>query len=282
MIFRKRPTRPPKEVERLEIEGKRVYLFENHAAALASWAAERRRLAAEPLLITLDTHTDTNPAFTHAIYYEAGTRQLPGDLHEKSTELCRAVDFADETSIEKAVEDLSNDEQIDCAIKIGVLKAAFVISYRATVPTEPRDGGNDRLYDVPENRIFILPASEGFTPDASLSLDDDFRRHCDLAIEKHYLDRKLEIAGWMAESLGVTDLLEEPFILDIDLDYFQTDRSIDPANAATFHELIRRAAAITIAMETNYVEMEKLPGETVTSEILFDKIKSHIRAAMSA
>ena len=47
------------------INGKSVYLVEDHHHALLPWAYERDRLGIAPHVLTLDHHTDTLPAFTH-------------------------------------------------------------------------------------------------------------------------------------------------------------------------------------------------------------------------
>jgi hypothetical protein len=44
-------------------------------------------------------------------------------------------------------------------------------------------------------------------------------------------------------------LFEQPFILDIDLDVFNTRRAVAPAHTEVFCDLARRAVGITIARE---------------------------------
>jgi len=54
------------------VSGKAVYEFESHNAALLAWADIRRRSGPlEPILITLDHHTDTRAAFLVATYRES-------------------------------------------------------------------------------------------------------------------------------------------------------------------------------------------------------------------
>ena len=50
----------------LKIEGKNIYLAENHHEVILAWAEERKKLETLPSILTLDHHTDTLPAFTHA------------------------------------------------------------------------------------------------------------------------------------------------------------------------------------------------------------------------
>jgi arginase family enzyme len=49
-------------MEKREINGKWVYIFDSHNIALEAWA-ELKANHHELNLITLDDHTDTNPAF---------------------------------------------------------------------------------------------------------------------------------------------------------------------------------------------------------------------------
>ncbi len=41
----------------------------------------------------------------------------------------------------------------------------------------------------------------------------------------------------------------ETYILDIELEYFRSEKAIDPADPATFYRLLRNAVAVTIATE---------------------------------
>jgi len=57
----------------------------------------------------------------------------------------------------------------------------------------------------------------------------------------------------MAASAEIEDIKSIPYVLDIDLDYFRTIKSLTPDDPSAFHDLIRRAVAITIATEPDYV-----------------------------
>jgi hypothetical protein len=85
----------------------------------------------------------------------------------------------------------------------------------------------------------------------------------------------------ICSTAAVPGLFERPFVLDIDLDYFNTQRSISPGDTQVFHDLIHRAEAITIARETTCVESCQLEGEGLTSAFLEQKVKMHIAAALA-
>lgn len=294
-------------MEKLTISEKDIYVFEDHATALSAWAKVRRKLSKKPNLITLDCHTDTHTAFTEHIYYREGGVMLPENIDELSSQICSGINYENEQSIEEAVSKLRNDEHIDCAVKVGILNSAFVISYfghRGTLSFEETEHQNqykstyengkftffspdpfnksleELNYAVPDDKIFIIPADPGYDPSPGATEDEQHLRHCDLAVEKSYLDVKLKIANKMAESLGITDLLSEDFILDIDLDYFRTAESINPQDPSAFYELIRRSAAITIALEPKFVIYERVEGENITSDFLYPKLLKHIENAL--
>lgn len=296
-----------KKLQQSSISGKRVYIFEDHATALSAWAKERRQTSIAPNLITLDCHTDTHTAFTGHIYYQEGGVTLPQNIDELSCQICSGINYENEQNIEDAVSKLRHDEHIDCAVKTGIISSAFVISYfghRGTLSIEETDHQNqyksiyengkftftspepfnktleELNYAVPDDKIFIIPADLGYDPSPDATEEEQHRRHCDLAVEKSYLDVKLKIANKMAASLGVTDLLSEDFILDIDLDYFRTARSINPQDTSTFYKLIRRSAAITIALEPKFVIYERVEGENITSDFLYPKLLKHIENAL--
>jgi hypothetical protein len=111
--------------------------------------------------------------------------------------------------------------------------------------------------------------------------EEETRRHRDLAIESEYLDAKLDVANEMCRSVDQTSIWERKYILDIDLDYFTTEKSIAPNDARTFHKLIRNAEAITVALEPTYVLAERINGETITSEFLLSRFLEHLRSALS-
>ena len=98
------------------INGKSVYLVEDHHHALLPWAYERDRLGIAPHVLTLDHHTDTLPAFTH---YD--------ETHEKPHEKQIANHGAE--ALENALKDLRHDEHFDFAIRNGIIASATIFSH---------------------------------------------------------------------------------------------------------------------------------------------------------
>ena len=73
----------------------------------------------------------------------------------------------------------------------------------------------------------------------------------------------------------------QDYILDIDLDYFHTLKSIQPDNCDTIYSLIRNAKIITIAKEPICVDNLKYGNEQINSELLLDALLNHIEQALS-
>jgi hypothetical protein len=106
--------------------------------------------------------------------------------------------------------------------------------------------------------------------------------YANMALESTFLMGRLDFIETITKSAGITGLFEAPFILDIDLDYFNTRKAVQPADHAVFHELIRRAAIITVAREPSCVNTCQRRGEGLTSEWLETELKRHIREALSS
>lgn len=160
-------------------------------------------------------------------------------------------------------------------------------------------------YTLPENRMVILPernvyswsvkttaeadvtVSDGASADADkehvdeadegddddavyedIEEDDDHRADRDAVLESEYLEERLQFVEDVCRSTGIPSMFDEPFILDIDLDYFNTRRGACPTDSAVFKDLVRRAGLITIAREPGCVVSCQLEGEGLTADWL--------------
>lgn len=286
------------------IGGRDVFVVQNHAEALFYWA-QVRRLASPPILISLDHHTDAHPAFlraTHRGFDDDSQRQS----REEAEHLVRQIDFNSDESVRRAVGMLKNDEHIDAAIRADILSYAFVVHHNSqNTPSieerayaeamcmekilerkirrepDPVLPSRPHHYNVPENRIFLRRVL--CAPDCTKRPhDDDCQKpHFDQALEAKYLDAQLTVLGEMGEAVGITSLQDTPYILDIDLDYLKTGKAANPTSPETFHTLIRKSLAVTIALEPVFVEELRLDGETITSESLLADILKRVTDAMN-
>ena len=98
------------------INGKTLYLVEDHHHILLPWTELRMQLETPPHILSLDHHTDTLPAFTH--YNE--THESP---HDKKLECCTLP------SIESVLPDLRHDEHFDFAVENGIISSAAIFSH---------------------------------------------------------------------------------------------------------------------------------------------------------
>ena len=294
---------------------KKVYVFESHNFALIPWAECRRTLGQKPRLFTLDFHTDTHTAFrTTAAQKCAKFCPDPEDWQPIAQKLVKAIRFEDPATVAEAADRLLYDEQIDAAIRANILDIAFVAAHapdrhiesdqqraadeegRATPEFSPKIVDGKTVYEkkvrktapgpytytLPENRMVVLPRvslpSGRLDPNGvqGEAYDRDYR---DAAIEDDRLQPHIDLVNTICKSAGVAVVREAPYILDIDLDYFNTRQSIAPSNRTVFYELIRRATIITVARESACVKLCRLDGEKVTSSSLEKALMEHIEAA---
>ncbi|EGR1738268.1 hypothetical protein D5Q56_24090 [Vibrio parahaemolyticus] len=274
-----------------EFFGKKVYIFEDHATAYYVWAKLSATTNVKPYLITLDHHTDTLPAFIRAAY-----DKFPNDREKARAyeiQLLNQINISDEQSIIEATDSLRHDEHIDAAIKSGVISHSFSLQLSDSSGTssnefnaymeidflERRFGDvkypeEPYTYSLPENKMFIVPPYKSIT-------DQDLLNNKNSVLEDFYLEKQFRVIDSVMLSLG-TNRKDKPYILDIDLDYFQTVQSVYPTKPNLFYELVRGAEYITIAKESVCVDMLKVDGEDIDSEFLLEKILGQINCACSA
>jgi len=292
--------------DKKQIFGKDVYIFEDHATAILPWLEITSAIDKKPYLISLDYHTDTLPAFLSAAYKE----------HRENNVLCKQyreflyekVKIEQYESVSWAFPLLKNDEHIDFAIKAGIISHSFSIQYANSTGTPSNEEkkydehinkhggyliarhtlnieapkGPVYTYSMPEDKMFIVPYVCAIGCDKELHDDECLILHADQAIENTYLKAQL-CKIWrmnITSKLGRLTTKSPPYILDIDLDYFRTKKAISPNDPTVFYKLIKHAAAITIAMEPDCVQMLK-HDESLNSEFLLLSLLKHIEAAMS-
>lgn len=291
------------------IGGKPVFVFERHNYALLPWARIASANRGAVRLLTLDYHTDTHPAFLSYACQQFPAHHVaaPEEWGPLASSEVAAIQIGDDESVELAVARLRHDEHIDAAVRSGILDLAFVVANgdnghivsneqlaldRAsgpgltittdgrsiTIPGPRRQAEPPFTYTIPDNRIVVLPRRHDYP---WLEWDEDDRSYRDAAVDSRFLTERLELIDTVCSTAGVPGLFERPFVLDIDLDYFNTQRSISPGDTHVFHDLIRRAEVITIARETTCVEHCQLEGEGLTSAFLEQMVKMHIAAALA-
>ena len=249
---------------------KRVYVVLSHHHALREWF---RYHECKPDLLSFDYHTD----FTKAFIRKAAN---PGACHTCSRErhnlyLSKHIPCED---VDAAINDLENDEQIDFAIRSGIIKKAFVFSHNEY----HRDG---RVLTVPSmvmsaEQTRIVEFMHQFAPrfiDATTHGDIDAK--CDIIGETlveegivSYPEHRHRLLMTKDESevakLVMTDTIlkgvletfckngfnQDNYILDFDCDFFRDRGAMAHDHLQLLKNLIKGAKAITIAREPSCVD----------------------------
>lgn len=258
------------------INGKDVYIFENHNIAIIPWVIIKKKIKDDHLgLLTLDFHPDTNEAFRNYLIRSSNQGSSEKTRENERKNLLDGIDIDKTADLERSVDLLKHDEQIDFAIRKGILDFAQVIQYQGL--QEKFSIGEE----FPEDRILMIQnfcavGCSKETHDCSCVIE-----HSNQAIESILLnDRLLQTKEYLT-NIGKQNYLNKPYILDIDLDYFRTKRSINPEDPTAIYKLIRASAGITIAKESECVLQERLAGEVITSEYLLERILEIISTALT-
>lgn len=282
----------------LNINSKLVAIYPDHHMVLAAWATFRQMLVNPPVLISLDHHTDTHPAFL-ATAFDHNKMKSNEDLRQA---MISGMNFMSLQTITNAVDNLKHDEHIDAALKSKILSKAFVISYDASFDHPPsyeesayREQIQKNMFSQhrnndPPSRPFTYPESDLYLVGNLCAVgcqrhphDDDCTiPHYDQAIESDFLEQKLSIMREMSPTIFDGELIKEPYILDIDLDYFHTCKSIMPSDPTTFYRLINGALLITVATEDIFIDMwrdEHGFDKNLTVDFLIERLHEHIQVA---
>ena len=89
-------------------------------------------------------------------------------------------------------------------------------------------------------------------------------------LEDDFLLTHFEVMSRMNKLIRKDGTITAPYILDIDLDYFTTKNSILPKNINVFSRIVKNAEIITIAKESDCVNL--CSQCNVTSEYLLEKL----------
>jgi hypothetical protein len=256
---------------KITIGGKDVYIVRSHHHVLQGWAEVRRSQASAPALLTLDHHTDLNAPFLNHRYWAThrpATTQSLSQMASMLPGMIAALDWNIEATVMTAIDNLKHNEHIRTAVQAKILSRAFVVNLEtdniADAEVYATSGGCDAI---------------GCT--RLIHKDRCLRQRYDRVLESMYLDHELARLAGMAQTDGVPGPEAEPYILDIDLDYFHTEKAIDPDDTATFYRLVKNALAVTIATEPECVKNLRLGRAKITGESLLESMKQHIEAAMT-
>lgn len=217
-----------------------MIVVEHHHEVLPHWAAFRRTQNSAPRLLTLDHHTDTSRPFRRHLRRQARAQsQHLSDEREQelSRRLVAQLDHTDPLTIETAMETLGNDEHIVAAIGSDIIRSAFVIAHNAADTTQD-------IYL--EHKIICRGVDEYHHEGRTRSQPNN-------VLETDFLAKRLQDFDDIVRTLDEPVLRDTPFILDIDLDYFNTLRAVRPEAPELIRTLAKEAALLTVATEPTFV-----------------------------
>jgi hypothetical protein len=212
----------------LNIQGKEIWVVDDHQYVLLIWAKRFLTTKQAPVLVSIDYHPDTNPSFWLYAYQKAvaidPSRET--ELVEKfQKKIMASINPGEPESILSKMVFMRNDEHINTALAFG-----FLSDYHMINCMEKHEYDRGIHYLVEENDYG--------------SLRDE-----------------------MFESikLPINSLLNEVLILDIDLDYFmrRKDFELNLQTNRFFSDLVRQAEIITVARSAAYFDYLKKEDLTI-------------------
>lgn len=236
-----------------------MIVVEHHHEVLPHWAAFRRTQPSAPRLLTLDHHTDTSRPFRRHLRRQARIQRqaLSGEMEQElSRQLVSKLDYTDPLTIEAAMETLGNDEHVVAAIGADIIRSAFVIAHNAA----------DTEQDIYLEHKIVCRGVDEYHHNGRT------RPQPNNVLETDFLAKRLQEFDDLVRQLDEPLLREAPFILDIDLDYFNTLRAVRPEAPELIRTLAKGAALLTVATEPSYVTHCAVdPGVTWTK--LLDELR---------
>lgn len=156
----------------------------------------------------------------------------------------------DRDSVFEAVDALRHDEHIDWALRAGIMKRSIILSHEN--------------FSRPANPAMKVVCPD-IWPDTQSILNSvpEAIRAAGSVLETKYL----------SSALSGEDLRGN-YILDIDLDNFLCEKSLEPDDPSFFFMLAQNAKGISVSMERDWQKILRLKGETVTSEDVLQKLKT--------
>lgn len=223
----------------LKIKDKKIFICEEHHHVLTFWNAFKKE---KPYLLTFDYHTDVHWAFQSFLSAKNYASEI-----EALIEKIKDNDF-------ETIRKLRHDEHIDAAIKAGLIEKALVYSINR--------------YRSKPNRVHLIDGGEIYANEPII-INTSFDDNADTVIEAKNLENSFQ----KFDEILKRNIWLKNFILDIDLDFFRTCKSLHPENVSFFKKILDKSKAISIAKESVYVNQWK---KKYDRKISVDYILKHL------
>ena len=274
-----------------KIKDKDIFIFKDHHFALYPWLNLRCKLNKPLNLLSLDHHTDIHEPFLNKCFINNEYDKILAKKYINN------IDINNESSLDIVIDKLRNDEHIKTAIDANIINTAFIISYDNHVDKpisyeedkQVKNWKDIHFYDLMGkvhplkniSRPYTYPYDKIYIPKAKMSdrIVSDVELY-DMALEDEFLKDKLKVFSEMSPKQIDLNGFKDDYILDIDLDYFHTIKSIDPKESTLIKKIMNDARIITIAQEPICVDIVKLDKE-VNSKYLEEQLLNFIEKALS-
>ncbi|WP_407056523.1 peptide arginase family protein [Burkholderia vietnamiensis] len=232
-----------------------------------------RGQASAPALLTLDHHTDTHEPFLRYRHWATSKGLNHDNTQQKAAMLpglIAATDWNNAATVEAAIDKLKHDEHVHTAIQARIVSRAFVVNL-----------SDETHADVAGHVYSVWSGCASIACPEPIHDDQCLHARADRVIESIHLNYEIDQLNTMAQAAGVPGVEADPYILDIDLDYFHTEKAIEPDDPATFYRLVQNALAVTIATAPACVKELRLPGAKITGKLLLDRMTQHLETALN-
>ncbi|MCU0349352.1 MAG: UPF0489 family protein [Flavobacterium sp.] len=234
----------------LEINGKRVFISEQHHHVLKFWSKFKEQ---KPYLLTFDHHTDLHRAFQGELnrisLHTKFTSQVDWDIAQNKL----LIELIENNFT--SINELKHDEHIDAALKLGFINKALVYSY-------------DSYRNRPD-RVYCINGNENYANQLVINNPRNYDNNNEVISSKELTANFKLFNLCIPQENWINN-----FILDIDLDFFKTCKSIKPNDISFFKMLIEKSIAISIAKESVFVNSwktefdDKLSVEFLLNELI--------------
>jgi len=262
-------------MNKVTVNKKNIYIVNSHNQVLEAWKSGNRLN-----VFSLDYHTDTRRAFQNYSYWRADSEVKSGlcdnhGLRMKELAEQKISQYLENLiTIEQVNDNLKHDEHLDFAVRTEMIDTVFILSSNSNASSS---NPNVHIADGQDayNNHRIIEFSPPCIPGCRKAAHDEECRtmRADYSIEDVVLDDAVS----RAESFRAGFF--DNYILDIDCDYFNTERSLNPERCETFKKLIRESEFITIALEPECVKICRHEGCRLISEVILAGLISKIEAA---